>query len=121
MNEANARIVEAVVDKFSLPGGWKTPLEAYVLVIQQLNFDSCWTSYQLCKKTPTLQERFSAMTRAYFKGAVGALVVFDLGDAQTYSAARKWKADIDKKCALPDGRKIPAILVANKVRNTLAT
>ena len=54
------------------------------------------------------------MTRAYFKGAVGALVVFDLGDAHTYSAARKWKADIDKKCALPDGRKIPAILIANK-------
>ena len=55
------------------------------------------------------------MTRAYFKGAVGALVVFDLGDAHTYSAARKWKADIDKKCALPDGRKIPTILIANKV------
>ena len=58
------------------------------------------------------------MTRAYFKGAVGALVVFDLGDSQTYSAARKWKADIDKKCALPDGRKIPSILIANKVRST---
>jgi len=60
------------------------------------------------------QERFSAMTRAYFKGAVGALVVFDSGDSHTYSAARKWKVDIDKKCALPDGRKIPAILIANK-------
>ena len=55
------------------------------------------------------------MTRAYFKGAVGALVVFDMGDSHTFAAARKWKEDIDKKCALPDGRKIPAILVANKV------
>ena len=60
------------------------------------------------------------MTRAYFKGAVGALVVFDLGDAHTYSAARKWKADIDKKCALPDGRKIPAILIANKASSVFA-
>ena len=59
------------------------------------------------------------MTRAYFKGAVGALVVFDSGDSHTYSAARKWKADIDKKCALPDGRKIPAILIANKVSSVL--
>ena len=27
---------------------------------------------------------------------------------------RKWKADVDKKCFLPDGKKIPCILVANK-------
>lgn len=27
----------------------------------------------------------------------------------------KWKRDVDSKCALPDGRAIPCILLANKV------
>ncbi|XP_059084201.1 ras-related protein Rab-38-like [Tigriopus californicus] len=60
------------------------------------------------------QERFSHMTRAYFKGAMGALVVFDLSNAQSFEAVAKWKGDIDKKCLLPDGRRIPTILIGNK-------
>jgi hypothetical protein len=64
------------------------------------------------------------MTRAYFKGeqcinwstsnqfdeifflgAVGALVMFDYNDSNTFHSVEKWKSDIDKKCLLPDGRK----------------
>ncbi|CAB4060500.1 SLC24A4 [Lepeophtheirus salmonis] len=45
------------------------------------------------------QERFSKMTRAYFKGSVGAI---------------KWKEELDEKCALPEGQNVPAILLSNK-------
>ena len=62
------------------------------------------------------QERFSSMTRAYYKGTMGAIVVFDHSNAKTYQAAvDRWKRDLDDKCSLPGNRSVPAILVANKV------
>jgi len=63
------------------------------------------------------QERFGSMTRVYYKEAVGAFVVFDVTRAGTLEAVPKWKADLDSKVALPDGRPIPTVLLANKVRS----
>jgi len=62
------------------------------------------------------QERFSSMTRAYYKGAVGAVVVFDQSDARTFHAAMaRWKPDLDSKIATTeDDRKLPVVLVCNK-------
>jgi len=61
------------------------------------------------------QERFSSMTRAYYKGTMGAIIVFDYSNAKTYQAAiERWKQDLDDKCSLPGNRSVPAILVANK-------
>ena len=62
------------------------------------------------------QERFGNMTRVYYKEAVGALVVFDVTRISTFDGVSKWKADIDEKVRLPDGSKIPVVLLANKVR-----
>lgn len=69
------------------------------------------------------------MTRVYYKEAVGAIIVFDVTRVSTFDAVQKWKADIDskvsdratpswcsfKKVFLPNGDKLPVILVANKV------
>ena len=62
------------------------------------------------------QERFSrGLSRAYFRGANGALVVFDRTRAETFeSALSRWKRDLDAQCGLPDGRRVPAVLLANK-------
>jgi len=60
------------------------------------------------------QERFGSMTRVYYKEAVGAFVVFDVTRGATLEAVHKWKADLDSKVVLPDGRSIPAVLLANK-------
>lgn len=60
------------------------------------------------------QERFGNMTRVYYKEAVGALVVFDVTRISTFDGVTKWKADIDEKIRLPDGSKIPVVLLANK-------
>lgn len=55
------------------------------------------------------------MTRVYYKEAVGALVVFDVSRLSTFEGVSKWKADLDEKLRLPDGTKIPAVLLANKI------
>jgi len=60
------------------------------------------------------QERFANLTRMYYKEARGAFVVFDVFREKTFEAVLKWKADIDSKVTLPDGRVIPVVLLANK-------
>lgn len=55
------------------------------------------------------QERFAQLTRVFYKGATGALILFDLHDASTLERALDWKRDLDEK--LPG---IPALLVGNK-------
>ncbi|XP_020483047.2 ras-related protein Rab-32 [Labrus bergylta] len=60
------------------------------------------------------QEWFKKMSRVYYKGAMGALVVFDIRNSSTLEAASKWKQDLDSKVCLESGRPVPAVLVANK-------
>jgi len=60
------------------------------------------------------QERFANLTRMYYKEARGAFVVFDVFREKTFEAVLKWKADIDAKVTLPNGKVIPVVLLANK-------
>ena len=54
-------------------------------------------------------------TQVYYKEAVGAFVVFDVTRLSTFEAVQMWKSDLDNKVLLPNGKPIPAILLANKV------
>lgn len=54
------------------------------------------------------------MSRVYYKGAMGALVVFDITNGHSLKAAAQWKQDLDSKVCLHSGRPIPAVLLANK-------
>ena len=56
------------------------------------------------------QDRFATLTRPFFAGAAGALVVCDVTRPATVEAAKMWKVALDK-CLT-----VPVILVANKVR-----
>lgn len=54
------------------------------------------------------------MSRVYYKGAMGAMVVFDINNSHSLEAAVQWKLDLDSKVCLQSGRPIPAVLLANK-------
>lgn len=60
------------------------------------------------------QERFGNMTRVYYKEAVGCFIVFDITRPSTFEAVERWKRDLDSKVSLPDGSRIPCVLLANK-------
>jgi len=60
------------------------------------------------------QERFTWMTRVYFKDAHGCIIMFDLTNKNSFQNTLKWKKDVDSKCMLPDGSPIPCMLLANK-------
>lgn len=60
------------------------------------------------------QERFKEMSRVYYKGAMGAIVVFDITNSSSLEAASEWKQDLDSKVCLTSGCPLPAVLLANK-------
>jgi Ras-related protein Rab-32 len=63
------------------------------------------------------QERvIGNMTRAFYKDAAGAFVVFDIMNQKTFEVARAWKRDIDQKISVTGtDLPIPTVLLANKI------
>lgn len=64
------------------------------------------------------QERFTSMTRVYYKDAHACLVMFDLTQKNTFQNSIKWKKDLDSKCTLKDASPVPCLLLANKCDDT---
>ncbi|XP_064604981.1 ras-related protein Rab-7L1-like [Liolophura sinensis] len=60
------------------------------------------------------QERFTSMTRVYYKDAHACIVMFDLTQKPSFLNTIRWKKDLDSKCSLPDGSLVPCLLLANK-------
>ena len=56
------------------------------------------------------QERYKTITNAYYKGAKGALLVFDLTNKQTFESVDKWISEIKTN----GDERIKIILVGNK-------
>ena len=55
------------------------------------------------------------MTRVYYRRASACIIMFAVDQPSSFYNAAKWKKDLDSKCFDDSGKKIPCILVANKV------
>eukprot|EP00093_Oithona_nana_P014547 14547.XXX_746888_748055_1 [CDS] Oithona nana genome sequencing. len=60
------------------------------------------------------QDRFSLLSRSFYKDAAGAFIVSDLSRAETLDAVISWKEELDNKVRMADGSKLPCFLLANK-------
>ncbi|XP_051143690.1 ras-related protein RABA5b [Andrographis paniculata] len=56
------------------------------------------------------QERFRAVTSAYYRGAVGALVVYDISRKTTFESIKRWLDELNTHCDTTVAR----MLVGNK-------
>ena len=56
------------------------------------------------------QDRFKILRRNFYEGTYGALVVFDLSRAQTFSEMKQWVSDMNQILE----RKVPLIILGNK-------
>lgn len=56
------------------------------------------------------QERFRAVTSAYYRGAVGALIVYDISRRTTFDSVKRWLDELNTHCDTTVAR----MLVGNK-------
>ena len=56
------------------------------------------------------QEAFQAVTRTYYKGAVGALLVYDITRKETFYHVAKWLEEVRNNSS----KQIVIILIGNK-------
>ncbi|PQM34697.1 ras-related protein RABA5b [Prunus yedoensis var. nudiflora] len=56
------------------------------------------------------QERFRAVTSAYYRGAVGALIVYDISRKTTFESVKRWLDELTTHCETTVAR----MLVGNK-------
>ena len=56
------------------------------------------------------QERFKSITKTYYRGAKGALIVFDLTSKASFLQCREWLSLLDEVC----GQAIGCVLIGNK-------
>ena len=56
------------------------------------------------------QQRFEFIRNTFYKGSVGALLVFNLNEELTYDEVRKWFSEINKNTGF-----IPFILIGNTI------
>ena len=57
------------------------------------------------------QERYRAMTNAYYRGAAGALIVFDISNLHSFNSTERWLQEI-REHGNPG---VPIVLVGNKL------
>ncbi|XP_069094666.1 ras-related protein Rab-7L1 isoform X2 [Pleurodeles waltl] len=60
------------------------------------------------------QERFTSMTRLYYREAAACVIMFDVTNRASFLNSQKWKEDLDSKATLQNGAAVPCILLANK-------
>jgi len=63
------------------------------------------------------QERFRSVTRSYFRGAAGALLVYDTSKRDTFENVPGWLQEVETKCPscqFPASHGMAIALVANK-------
>ena len=56
------------------------------------------------------QEKFKTITAAYYKGAHGLMLVYDVTDRASFNDIQNWLMEVEKYA--PEG--VPKILVGNK-------
>ncbi|KAK6035025.1 Ras family protein [Cooperia oncophora] len=55
------------------------------------------------------QERFKTVTTAYYRGAHGALVVYDITKSSTFDSCQRWLSDLREQ-----SERVSVVLVGNK-------
>ena len=57
------------------------------------------------------QERFRAVTSAYYRGAVGALIVYDISRRTTFDSVKRWLEELDSESILPGSCLLMVVLI----------
>eukprot|EP00803_Ostreobium_quekettii_P007140 evm.model.scf_1866.5 EVM.evm.TU.scf_1866.5 scf_1866:28663-30906(-) len=76
--------------------------------IKSIHLDNKWVKLQVWDTAG--QERFRTITSAYYRGAMGILLVYDVTDEGSFKNVRNWMQNIEQHAS----EKVNKILVGNK-------
>lgn len=77
--------------------------------IKTLNIDDKRVKLQIWDTAG--QERFKNITAAYYRGALGVMLVYDITDIETFKALNSWLIEIEKNA----NKNVVKLLVGNKI------
>ena len=77
--------------------------------IKTLNIDDKRVKLQIWDTAG--QERFKNITAAYYRGALGVMLVYDITDVETFKALNSWLIEIEKNA----NKNVVKLLVGNKI------
>lgn len=60
------------------------------------------------------QEKFNSLGFAFYRNSNGCIIVFDLGNKQSFEALSKWKKNFIESANPSDPKKFPFVIVGNK-------
>jgi len=60
------------------------------------------------------QDRFTAVSKLYVKGALGCIIVADITNPDSLTGALRWKEVIEENADHVDGKMIPMVILQNK-------
>lgn len=86
-------------------------MEQTVSISDPSNMQGIKTSqYKLSIWDTAGQEQHHALNTIYYRGAQGALIVYDITDLDSFSKMSMWVNELRQQC----GDKLPIIIVGNK-------
>ena len=78
--------------------------------IPDASLASKMATYKLSVWDTAGQEQFHALNNVYYRGAQGALIVYDITDVDSFKKMQNWVKELRKVC----DENLPIILVGNK-------
>jgi small GTP-binding protein len=67
-------------------------------------------SYKLCIWDTAGQEQHHCLNTIYYRGAQGALIVYDITDLDSFAKMSMWVKELRQQC----GNSLPIVIVGNK-------
>jgi Ras-related protein Rab-8A len=84
------------------------PLFSIDFKIKKIFLDNKWVKLQIWDTAG--QERFRTITTAYYKGAMGILLVYDVTDERSFQNVKNWMRQIEQHAS----ENVNKVLIGNK-------
>lgn len=98
-----------VNDKFST--SYKATIGADFLT-KEIETDDCQINLQIWDTAG--QEHFHTLGLAFYRGADGCVLVYDVGNSRSFSALDKWRSEFLSQAAPRDPEEFPFVVLGNK-------
>jgi len=103
-------LLRFTADTFSEQKAVTLPGNEEFMIKEIKNIDKSGKDMRLQIYDTAGQEKFRTITSSYYRGAAGAMLVYDSSNENSFNSLKGWLDDLDRY--LPD---VPRVIIANKI------